>query len=430
MRKNLWWAALAALAILLSACHNGGHAQNSTDMRAVNAVINSDPLDVVVAGDTKFTGLTYGSTSAFANFSSGSQEVTVRSTPTHAIFFDKSLNFGDGVTSTLVIYGSTSSISALQLTDDIASPDTPPASGNFKIRVVGASTDSGPVDLYVTPGTDLSNVPATLGGVTLGSASAYAETTAGSYVLTLTIAGTKDVLFQSSPMPLAAGAVYSILVLPSGGGKLSNALLLTQGQGGTGTLLSNPNGRVKAVNAIPDATPLDFLADGTPLLSNVPFAGASDYVPLASGSHTLQLEASNVPGSVIASLPLQVGAARDYTMVSVNSIAHPQLITFTDDNTAPPVGFAKLRFANDEAGSIGTDVLVNFASQVTNLASASASSYYTFAPSTTYTITFTSPGGISVLATLSPAELDAGGVYTAYLLGAGSSAQVRLVRDR
>jgi len=429
MRK-LWWAALAASAVLLSACHNGGHSQNSTDMRAVNAVIGSDPLDVLVAGDVKFTGLTYGSTPAFANFSSGGQEVTVRSTPTHAIFFDKSLNFGDGATSTLVIYGSTSSISALQLSDDITSPDTPPASGNFKIRVAGASTDSGPVDLYVTPGTDLSNVPATLGGVTLGSVSAYAETTAGSYVLSLTIAGTKDLLFQSAPMPLAAGAAYSLAVLPSGGGKLSNALLLQQGQGGTGTLLSNPNGRVKAVNAIPDSTPLNFLADGTPLLSNVPFAGASDYVPLASGSHTLQLEASNVPGSVVTTLPLPVSPARDYTMVAVNSIAQAQLITFTDDNTAPPVGFAKLRFANALVGSAGTDVLVNFATQATSLAYKSASSYYTLAPSTTYTITFTSPGGVSVLATLTPAELDAGGVYTAYLFGTAPSPQVRLVRDR
>jgi len=137
-----------------------------------------------------------------------------------------------------------------------------------------------------------------------------------------------------------------------------------------------------------------------------------------------------VPGSVITSLPLPVSPARDYTMVAVNSIAQAQLVTFTDDNTAPPVGFAKLRFANALVGSAGTDVLVNFATQATSLAYKSASSYYTLAPSTTYTITFTSPGGVSVLATLTPAELDAGGVYTAYLFGTAPSPQVRLVRDR
>jgi hypothetical protein len=430
MRKAWWWAALSAVIVLLAGCHNGGHPQNSTDMRAVNAVIDSDPLDVLVAGDAKVTGLTYGSTSGFANFSSGSQEVTIRSTPTQAIFFDKTLDFGDGATSTLVIYGSRTSLSAMLLADDITSPDTAPASGNFKIRVAGASADSGPVDLYVTNGTDISNAPATLGAATYGSVSAYAETTAGTYVLTLTVAGTKDVLFQSAPTQLSAGAVYALAVLPSGGGKLSNALLLEQGQGGTGALLANPDGRIKAVNAIADSTTLNFLADGTTLLSSVPFAGASDYVPLASGPRTLQLEASNVPGSILASLPQQVSAARDYTVVAVNSIAQAQLVTFTDDNTAPPAGFAKLRFANAMAGSTGTDVLVNFAAQASGLAFKSASSYYTFAPSTTYTITFDTAGAVSVIATLTPAELDAGGVYTAYLLGTPSSPQVRLVRDR
>ena len=430
MRKAWWWAALSAAIVLLAGCHNGGHPQNSTDMRAVNAVIDSDPLDVLVAGDAKFTGLAYGSTSAFANFSSGSQEVTIRSTPTQATFYDKTLTLGDGATNTLVIYGSRTSMSALLLADDITSPDTPPASGNFKVRVAGASADSGPVDLYVTNGTDISNSPATLGGTTFGTVSAYAETTAGSYVLTLTIAGTKDVLFQSAPTQLSAGAAYALLVLPSGGGKLSNALLLEQGQGGAGVLLSNPDGRIKAVNAIPDSTTLNFLADGTTLLSSVPFAGASDYVPLASGPRTLQLQAGNVPGTVIASLPLQVGAARDYTVVAADSIAQPALVAFTDDNTAPPAGFAKLRFANAMVGSTGTDVLVNFATQVSDLAYKSASSYYTFTPSTTYTITFDTAGGVAVIATLSPAELDAGGVYTAYLLGTPASPQVRLVRDR
>jgi len=37
---------------------------------------------------------------------------------------------------------------------------------------------------------------------------------------------------------------------------------------------------------------------------------------------------------------------------------------------------------------------------------------------------------VSVIATLTPAELDAGGVYTAYLLGTSSSPRVLLVRDR
>ena len=72
----------------------------------------------------------------------------------------------------------------------------------------------------------------------------------------------------------------------------------------------------------------------------------------------------------------------------------------------------------------------NFASQASGLAYGSASSYYQLTPSTTYTITFSTPGAVTVIATLTPAELDAGAVYTAYLFGAAGSAQVKLIRDR
>jgi hypothetical protein len=76
------------------------------------------------------------------------------------------------------------------------------------------------------------------------------------------------------------------------------------------------------------------------------------------------------------------------------------------------------------------DVQVNFASQASGLAFGAASSYYNVPPSLTYTITFASPGGLSVLATATPIEIDNGGVYTAYLLGASGAPQIRVVRDR
>lgn len=111
-------------------------------------------------------------------------------------------------------------------------------------------------------------------------------------------------------------------------------------------------------------------------------------------------------------------------------IAAPQLVAFSDDNSLPNSGFAKLRFVNAQARTASVDVLVNFASQSSQLAYARASTYYQLAPSTTYTITFATPGGVTVIATLTPVELDSGGVYTAYLFGTQAAAQARLVRDR
>ena len=215
---------------------------------------------------------------------------------------------------------------------------------------------------------------------------------------------------------------------PPAGGKLLNAMLITQG--GSATLLQNPNARLKATNAIADATAVNFRADGAPMLLNVPFAATSSYVTLTQGSHLLTLELSNIPGVAAASLTRTLDPARDYSLVAAGTSAAPAVIAFTDDNSLPTAGFAKVRFVNAAAGSSPVDVQVNFAGVAGGLAFGTASSYYSVAPGTTYTLTFASNGGLTVLASLSNAELDAGGVYTVYLLGTSGAAQARLVRDR
>ena len=427
MKKYGWMAAVVVVLTLVAGCKNNGHAQNSTDMRALNAVVDAEALDVLVDDDVKFAAVALGTTSGYSEFSSGDRDVKVRSATNAAVLVDKTITFSSGASSTLVMYGKRAAISTLLLTDDATSP----ASGSFQIRAVGLSPDSGALDLYVAASGDISAAPPTISGVSYTVATAYTALSEGSYRLILAAAGTKDIVFQSAAMTLSAGGTLTLAVFPSVSARLVNAILLTAGSGATGTFLANPLSRLKAVNAIPDSPGgLSFKADGAALLSNVPFMGSSSYVTAASGARTLQLEASNAPGTVIASLAQQLDPAKDYSVVAVNAFAQPQLVAFTDDNTLPPSGFAKLRFANAMVDSTVVDVLVNFASQTSNLAYKNASPYYPLAPDTNYTISFATAGGVSVIATLSPVEIDAGDVYTAYLFGSAASPQARLVRDR
>jgi hypothetical protein len=425
MKKKIWAAAACAVLALLAGCKNSGTAQNSTDMRALHAVADAEPLDILVDDDVKVSGLAFGATSSYSEFSSGTRDVKVRSTAATTVLTDKSLSFSSGAAATLLVYGKRNAL----LTQLIADDTTAPASGHFRVRVVNLAPDSGAVDLYLTPG-DISSSAAAITATGYGVVTGSAEITSGSLRVSFTSSGTQDVLFQSAPFAFSDGSSITVALIPSLGGKLANAIVLTSGRSGTATLLQNPLARVKAVNAIADSTGLNFKADGTTLLSSVPFMGSSSYVTTATGTHALQIEASNIPGTVIASVSRALDPARDYTLLAAGSVASPQLIAIADDNSLPVSGFAKLRFVDALGGQGSVDVLVNFASQASRLAYGAASSYYQLAPSTTYTITFATPGGITVLATLTPAELDAGGVYTAYLFGAQGSAQVRLVRDR
>ncbi len=127
---------------------------------------------------------------------------------------------------------------------------------------------------------------------------------------------------------------------------------------------------------------------------------------------------------------MSLDAAKDYTLVAASRLAQIQLVSFADDNTVPNAGFVRVRFANAMVGSTTVDALLNFASQATGIAFGSASAYYQVAAATDYTITFSTPGGVQTIATLSPVEIDAGNVYTFYLLGTSAAPQVKLVRDR
>jgi hypothetical protein len=425
MRKPWWAVATTAVAILLSGCHNGGHDQNSTQMRALNAVADAEPLDVLIDDDPKISALAAGSISGTVEFDSGTRDTKIRSSTNEAILVDRSLSYNSGAMNTLALIGHRGSVSTLLLADDTNAP----SSGHFKVRGAGLSPDAGAVDVYITAGSVTDTVP-TISGLAYTTVTDYAEGTPGDFRLTFTAAGTKDVLFQSALQTLSEGQAFSAAVCPSGGGKLVNAVLIVNGASGSGVFLPNPLGRLKSVNAIPDAGLLNFRNDGTTLLANVPFAGSSSYVTLPTGARGLQVERSNVPGSPIASATQAIEPARDYTAIALGTAAAPQLVVIADDNTLPSTGYAKLRFVNALAGSGAVDAFVNFASQAGGIAFGTGSSYTQLVPGTTYNITFATSGGVSTLASIDPAELDASGVYTAYLVGSAGNAQARLVRDR
>lgn len=427
--RNTWLAALLAALAVLSGCHNSGHPQNSTDMRSVNAVADSEPLDVLVDNDVKTSGLALGQTSSFSEFDSGTRDVKIRSSTTGSILSDKSVSMASGVANTLLVYGHRASIQTQLLVDDI----TPIDSGELRIRLVNLAPDAGAVDMYLAA--PITSAPVVIGGAIFGTVTGSAEIAPGNLPITFTSSGTQDVLFQSAPQAFTAGNYYTVLVVPTQGGKLVSGLILTQGFDGTGTFLQSSVSRIKTVNDISDSTTVNFKVDNTPVLRAIPFGGNSSYLNTASGNHELEVEASNVPGTNLAATQVNLLSARDYTVLATGTLASAQVTALLDDNTLPAAGFGKLRFVNGLNGGGNVDFLVNSALQTSAVPFAGASSYFSLAPSTTaptntYTITATTAGGVTVLATLTPVEIDAGGVYTVYLMGTPSNAILVLARDR
>jgi len=359
MRHAAWIApALVALGVL-GGC-GGNHNQNTAQVRMLNAVVDAEALGMLIDDGAKATGVALGSTSSFTEANSGTRDVKIVSATTAAVLLEKSLAFPDGTNDTVLVYGRRATMQASVLADET----TTISSGHLRVRVVNLAPDTGSVDVYIGTG-DISTLPAAIIGAAAGNVTASAEVSPGSAPITITTSGTQDVLFTSAAQTFAAGQYMTIVVVPTPGGHLVNAITMVQG--GATTFLQNPVSRVKATNGIADAAAgFNFRVDGSPLLLNVPFTGSSSYINVASGSHTLQLEPANVPGTTAASATTTLNGATDYSVVALGTSSSPKLTVIADDNSAPGTGLAKVRFVN--AGSTPVDVQVNFASEVSNLA--------------------------------------------------------------
>ncbi|APV50845.1 hypothetical protein BWI17_14815 [Betaproteobacteria bacterium GR16-43] len=419
-----WIAFAAVLGVLLGGCQPTAKEDNEGNLRVVHAVLDAEALNVVVKDDSKATGLSLGNVSSYVSVAKGSLTTDVKSSTNGTLLLERAISYTNG-DQTLALYGKRGAMQAVLLSDETSDP----SSGKFKVRALGLSPDAGIVDVYLT-NADLSTVPANFTNIAYASSTDFIELAEGDARFVFTAAGTKDVLFESPTQRYAAGGKYTLGVFPTTGGKLVNALQVTSGSGAGGSVLSNTKARVKAVNADPASAGYNFLAGGAPLLSNVPYKGASSYVTTGAGTPLLTLEAANVPGTAVASSSQALGAAQDFSLVAVSNAGTTQLVALADNNNLPTTGKAKVRFVNALSGT-AADALVDFATQASGIAFRSASGYVEFVPGDSYTVTFTTPGGVTALATLTSVQWVSAGVYTVYLFGiAGGAMEARLVRDR
>ncbi|MEP7262765.1 MAG: DUF4397 domain-containing protein, partial [Usitatibacter sp.] len=117
MNKPWWAAALVAATVVLAGCNKGGTDQNTMQLRVLNAVVDAEPLDVLVDDNAKFTAVALGTTTSTSQLDSGTRTIKVRSSTNAAILSEKSLALGSGTTSTMVMYGKRGALGTVLLTD-------------------------------------------------------------------------------------------------------------------------------------------------------------------------------------------------------------------------------------------------------------------------------------------------------------------------
>ena len=215
--------ALAALSIFAASC---GSSSGGTKFRLVNAIPDSQPVDVLIDGKTVETAVSFGGvtpSTGYAAVGSGSHKLEVRISGQTTDYFQGNVPFSGNSTIVATGYVSNNTIAAPLFTDN----STAPTSNNAQLRIIQASPEglggNPAVDMYlVAPGDGLpgSGTPASIPNVTFNAASSYLTVPAGTYDLLLTPAGIQSLNIRIPNASFSSGKNYTYVLVdvsPNGG---------------------------------------------------------------------------------------------------------------------------------------------------------------------------------------------------------------------
>ncbi|SFO89346.1 protein of unknown function [Geodermatophilus dictyosporus] len=180
----------------------------SPDTPAVDVYVDSvaDP-----AVGQVFPGVDYGTVSEYQDVPPGSYAISMRpagADPGTPPVLSTTVQVDADSARTVAGVGPFADLGLEVLEDDL----TPPAPGSARLRVVAAAAGAQTLDVAVPGG------PALAGGLAFADTTPYVDVPAGATAITVTPAGGQA---TELPVQVAAGSVYSVLVLDRPGGGLT-----------------------------------------------------------------------------------------------------------------------------------------------------------------------------------------------------------------
>lgn len=422
--KLLRLCLVTIVAGLLTACGDFG-ALDDTRLRLVNATSDGyELLDLYVDGKREIAAVPVGAASGYTGLDADTYTLALARSGSSTLLAASQGTLGDGTDHTLVAYGGVGRLRTVLLRDDEDEPD----SGKVKLRLLNGAADAGAVDVYLTdPADPIDDASPVAAGVAVDALSAYDTINSGSYRLRVTAAGDRDDVRLDVPLvTLASRQVATLLVTGTPGGVLVNAALVAQG--GTLMVLPNPQARVRVVGAIASPAQVSVAAGAVPLATAQASPQVGVYALVPAGTVPLTVA---VGGTPVVAPNLVAAAGADLSVLVYGSTSAPLVTVIADDNRRPTVATsAKLRLLH---AVDGLDETMTLSVGFTPLATAgfgAASPPALRTAGAGQVLQVTSPTPPSVKYELTDLTLDAGGIYSVFMLGSASALAPLLVRER
>jgi hypothetical protein len=427
---------MLAAVVLLCSCKIGGGGGDDDDgdarFRVLNASTGYTSLDVYSNDQDddddddkqRASAVSYGKISDYVTLTAATYTLDFRRAgASTSLLAVSSQAMAEDTNATYVAYGSTGHFAVYKINDDQTEAD----SGKANVTVINVA-EAGSLDVYFTE----ENIPLTdtspqVSGVTSGS-SLGATLNSATYRMRVTGAGDNtDIRLDVSGITFSSTQVASIILTPTPGGILVNALSIPQQ--GSVTSYSNTKARIRAAVGMSNGTKATVSVGGTMLLSNATVGIiASAYTTVNAGSLPVSVlidgTAATIPNKTLA-------AGADYTLLVWSNADGTQASLISDDNRAPEVsGTTKIRLMNGMSALGGPiSFTVNFSPTADDVGVGEVSEYSEIAAGSDFEIDVKDSLTSSPLFSKTGVSLTSGAVYTMFMYN-GATPSATLRRDR
>lgn len=432
-RRHLGRLAGAAILSPLAGC--GGTIDEDSSQQARLRLINASPgyasLDLYDGDTLVSSGVVSGTAGGVHTFDSGSRSLTLTRHGNLTSLTTQNLDLGADTDAALIAYGWEGSIQTVRLAEN----ESAPSSGRCRFQVLNtAASDAPSVDVYLTDSTESLDTATAVAAKVSGTTGGYTTVGSGTYRLRVTTAGSRtDVLLDVSGVSLASEQVQTLLLMPTAGGVLLDALMVVQR--GSVTRHAGTQARLRVITSISggdSGTTVNTSLGGVSLVSGAPLVHPGNYARVAAGSAVLSV---SIGGTTPITSNRTLVAGADYTLLIWGSIGAPQIALISEDNRLLPDTTTQPRIrllhaVTDLSGAM--TLAYEYIALNENIAQGQMSAWRSFTAATEKPLVITAPSYSNSVAlyTFDKFTPVARGLYTVFMLGSIGALVPRLLQDR
>jgi hypothetical protein len=429
--RRLALLATIASTFWLASCGSSSSGSGQATIRALNLTNDLASVDIFLTTNKQFSALATNKLSASTTVDAASYTLNVNSAGNSTTLFTGTYSLAKDAHYTAVVWGPQAQLHVSTLPED--EDTTAIAANNTRVRVFNATTETGPVDVFITAtGADLSATAATA-TVSSGQLAGFREIPSGTYQLRVTGVGKPDDLRLDMPITLTSGQFQTLMITASSGGALVNGTLIVQQ--GAATSLANTKARVRLVASVASAGVVVANVSNTAVsLGTISPGVQGAYTLVEAGNVNLNLRVNSTP---VLTTPqaLTLVPGSDYTLLVYGSTSNVMLQTITDDNRLPLSAVrTKIRLVNGVATLDPLALSVDYGAVAASsyVVAGTAAPYAQISSNVGAVIEVDSPtlGAVYLTTRTNGDPLVGQGVYTLFVLDGKAAPTGRLNNDR